>query len=1843
MSQFALSNTQFFREISDGLQRGIYFLFVGAGFSTLSGFPDGSTLAQELRASFAKYLPTPSQKESGSGDLDSIIELTLQGFGLREKDGRTEICAKIQEIFDHVTKPQDDPYDTLAFIVNQLLAKDPTPVYYIVTTNWDDCLRDAFGNNAYIISRPEHYDDKASLNSKRIRIIKLHGDLGDSSNMVLMRKDRLGKKNRDLLLQHLGSVLLEKWALVLGYRMRDPDVLQAFKSVRKSIPSLEGQNDWIIVDPSDVQSVEREAPSSAKVVGEDLRDFLLGLGSQFDITLDGGVELEFDQEVINSIQGGTSVLLTGPIACGYTTTSNRLRGKLSRPPTCVEARAFSPIDESAKVEQALNSMVATKGLLLLAPEHYLRFLEGEIFRHLAFDKQTRTKLPATLGKTKGLRRIGRALTDTEVAKRVQAQLHSHPQLQYLEKIIVSRSDKQRNRESISVIRGLERVGVLRRVKHVLTYSDASKVLQRHAHDHGLEVILHSKEFCDSILSYSRREFRDPYEGNERYHTYCPSLISSIVKKIDDERKKRPGLSIQSLETWIRTDLKDRQPHSDLSIGLLGLGASRLALSEEFKDVMATAGAIVSGVLSPVVFGPVISIIGGIVAGGLILPSLGREFKEWREKKERGGAEKVSFKTFREVADNWIRVPDEERRILCYQLDQEYGSNAQPGRTYDLLSILFSGPALIDRLERAVRERHEELLVTLEKSLTAFEGKWAQQAEDLDHRIQNLRDEVEQRDDRRALLQGVVRNPSEWGITLDPPTLELPRFGGESQFRIVTSSKFLELAADFARDLAQAKPILLVGPKGIGKSVLARYVIAKMLKRGSDSRGNRVEIITLEDLTDTISLGKVTNYIATNSGTTNVLLYDPSPIGYYVERFQTGADLQHIGMNIVNALQISYSYGSPCIVVVSDDLWSQLETQISKDVSVRVRRIDLRDTKFLAELIRTYGGVECSDAIVESLATSINRLQVAYTLVAKYSGLWLHQNACKVKDVESAVRESKEQPKEFLKRYIWMSILRSDEDLGARFALPLLVHRYFGNMPIIWARELPRLVGMPALNEFLSNWIAHNHEDLLEESLEELVDEGERVSTETGSLRHGSVGDFVQTLAKTFQHVRGMDEYAEDSLTMREDQPLIQREITMNYRKLRGFIERFLEKKLREQLSPSASEVLLRSYASCVGLVGLKLDSHSLEEGSHRCYDWLFLDGSLTQASRTALVGDPDGPESLAWRLRDNLGLDKTHHCQALSRDLESLDQDVGVNATGLLAHCIAISMMQHGTEDAECVANVFRTLNLLGRDVRAAEHLMHVKISVRLIESCRPILTQGRLFVQYANYLNSIMREPELPSLLLDTMQRLDENSPWVGMLEIARIAALKSASTLDQLGYAVAAELLKGSKTIAEKIEQEMKGDLDEKSGEERPANYRGVLARAVVFPLIGQTLARLGKSEPAQRYLDVGLGCIEELRKGMKAETVSGDARDFAILNQLEPFLKNRIGEKRKATAQDYLSSLEKETDSLEAVVHLSKAESLQMFEERNESRMKEAEREAELASELFTRGGQLLEAAQSQSLSLTFNVLSDPSGIRFESFVRHYDLNVLLFLPQAAFVQSIIANVLLGNVDEALSELDAKGPIIFSTDQAGLVLTQGLLTLLGIDFEKKFRPRFYLEAIIRANAVYYLRALAPALEYSLMRAIGSGTDPAALREKCALTEDPSTCRELLDATIKNSLSASLSELIPDWSDTAGFVTNRAAVFMPLLEKEEISPLDALAGLIFSENQFGVYILIVKAIIDRNLEYARTLAESLIDHQFVPGRVRLRQVVQALDKIAAIKTVDEMKANREAMISLARVLFTF
>ena len=337
-----------------------------------------------------------------------------------------------------------------------------------------------------------------------------------------------------------------------------------------------------------------------------------------------------------------------------------------------------------------------------------------------------------------------------------------------------------------------------------------------------------------------------------------------------------------------------------------------------------------------------------------------------------------------------------------------------------------------------------------------------------------------------------------------PYLESREPSGPAAVPLVEGGRFGELAAEALRRLEEEGAVVLVGPKGVGKSTLAAYVVWKAL------RGGRAYGVV--KVAGGVGTEAVLRALAEEAGAELIALYDPSPPeAYYdpdyvklTETRQVGEALKELGALAAVERRVKV------LAVLPRDLYGAVlkkaEEPALKLLEKRLE-VDLRNVRFLADVVHEYskcGGMPAG--VAERLAEKIAEFDGGYTLAARYAGLWLKDNGCNAGDVERAVEETEPYPKLFFAHYIWRVLLRGSGDLAMQAAVPLLLHAYFGRVPVgvtyvtkaayeggRWRLSPPeglegadpRSLKKDAL-EPIADWLAQRHEDLVEEALRDLA-------------------------------------------------------------------------------------------------------------------------------------------------------------------------------------------------------------------------------------------------------------------------------------------------------------------------------------------------------------------------------------------------------------------------------------------------------------------------------------------------------------------------------------------------------------------------------------------------------------------------------------------------------------------------------------------------------------------------------------------------------------------------------------
>jgi hypothetical protein len=347
---------------------------------------------------------------------------------------------------------------------------------------------------------------------------------------------------------------------------------------------------------------------------------------------------------------------------------------------------------------------------------------------------------------------------------------------------------------------------------------------------------------------------------------------------------------------------------------------------------------------------------------------------------------------------------------------------------------------------------------------------------------------------------------------------------EEEIIVVRRGRFEELAKSILNRLTESRFVVLEGPKGTGKSTLAIYTAWLALLRGLANYIIRIDpreikninIYGIRNLLDPIKRIK-------NREVEFLLLYDPSPIEAYTSFFEVqiipGQEIDH--EEIIQALLrlVKIEKRIKVIVVLPRDIYMKLseDFKIENRIKDHTIEVSLKEIEFLEEIIKTYSNCKGD---FRKLAGMISKMKGGYTLVASYAGYIIREEGCKeIESVEEILKTSKEEPKVFMAHYLWRILLNKNEDLAKKVAVPLCLHALVGPIPrgityitkavrdggwrFLTGEEIKKF-GLKDLEEKeikpIAQWLSFQHEDLVEEMLEDICFGEEHVKKQYKELK-----------------------------------------------------------------------------------------------------------------------------------------------------------------------------------------------------------------------------------------------------------------------------------------------------------------------------------------------------------------------------------------------------------------------------------------------------------------------------------------------------------------------------------------------------------------------------------------------------------------------------------------------------------------------------------------------------------------------------------------------------------------------
>jgi KaiC/GvpD/RAD55 family RecA-like ATPase len=341
--------------------------------------------------------------------------------------------------------------------------------------------------------------------------------------------------------------------------------------------------------------------------------------------------------------------------------------------------------------------------------------------------------------------------------------------------------------------------------------------------------------------------------------------------------------------------------------------------------------------------------------------------------------------------------------------------------------------------------------------------------------------------------------------------------------IVRAGKFNELVNEVRDRLLKQGFVVVVGPKGIGKSTLAAAVIWELFMNGD------IGLVARVDALDSKNYSEFTTFIENYSREFGkyfgrlLILYDPVSTKAY-ERADIDmeapiqANIERTIKDLVIAINsISYEAPKPlALIVIPSDIYNALSEKRRNELKKYRLDVsqDLIDTEFLAELIREYtrtksnpNGCALSDEELSELAGKVAGFDSGHALIARLIGEELARSNCDLGKIGELISKAKGKAEAFIILHInGLFKVYEDPDTAKALVEIFALRKPFINSvrpggPIL----TPGIIGLigeergaktlyAAGGGELRGWLALRQHDLIEDSIGKLlkcvVSEGE---------------------------------------------------------------------------------------------------------------------------------------------------------------------------------------------------------------------------------------------------------------------------------------------------------------------------------------------------------------------------------------------------------------------------------------------------------------------------------------------------------------------------------------------------------------------------------------------------------------------------------------------------------------------------------------------------------------------------------------------------------------------------------
>jgi len=370
---------------------------------------------------------------------------------------------------------------------------------------------------------------------------------------------------------------------------------------------------------------------------------------------------------------------------------------------------------------------------------------------------------------------------------------------------------------------------------------------------------------------------------------------------------------------------------------------------------------------------------------------------------------------------------------------------------------------------------------------------------------------------------------------------------EKPYKVVTTKGFNYLRDETLKRLDDEGVVVLVGPRGIGKTTLATYATWILFKEGR--LRFMVNVKSLEEkgteFTSFISYYLLNEY--DDKYGYLLVVYDPSTMKTYSLADKKTEVPKGISSTIDMLLKFiaedeKVRSRVRLLIVLPTDIHQALPQGLKDRLSNYVLDLEeknfLKDPEFLAAVIGEYAkGCSIGHDKAKELAGEIsNRFSEGYTIIARLTGtLIANKYRCRVDNVERIIEESRGNAHYFILQYVnSLFKVHEEPDMAKALIEVFALRRPFVDLvrpgdPIL-TPGIVELIGekqgakklYSAKGEELRRWLAHRQHDLIEEAIRKLLDcirdEGEGCEVLGDALKPWKTIEVIESLRKVSEKV-----------------------------------------------------------------------------------------------------------------------------------------------------------------------------------------------------------------------------------------------------------------------------------------------------------------------------------------------------------------------------------------------------------------------------------------------------------------------------------------------------------------------------------------------------------------------------------------------------------------------------------------------------------------------------------------------------------------------------------------------------